>query len=79
MRLSATIGVHEVKAQLSPLVGADKTDTAVVAATRRQALPRERLDREQAARLLDDLGHQDGVVGMAARFIRPRVLALFGS
>jgi hypothetical protein len=78
VRLVGTIGLHEVKAQLAPLLGADKTDSALGAAVRRQALPRERLDREQAVRLLDDLGHQDGVVGMAARFVRPRVLALFG-
>jgi hypothetical protein len=77
VRLVGTIGLHEVKVQLAPLLGADKTDSALDAAVRRQALPRERLDREQAIRLLDDLGHQDGVVGMAARFVRPRVLALF--
>jgi hypothetical protein len=78
VRLVGTIGLHEVKAQLGPLLGADKTDAAIDAAVRRQGLPRERLDREQTVRLLDDLGHQDGVVGMAARFVRPRVLALFG-
>jgi hypothetical protein len=79
VRLVGTIGLHEVKSQLAPLLGADKADSALGDAVRRQALPRERLDREQAARLLDDLGHQDGVVGMAARFVRPRVLALFAS
>jgi hypothetical protein len=67
-----------VKAQLAPLLGPDKTDSALGAAVRRQGLPRERLDREQTVRLFDDLGHQDGVIGMAARFVRPRVLALFG-
>ncbi len=78
VRLVATIGMHEIKAQLAPLLGGDKTESVLAAAVRRQALPRERLDREQTVRLLDDLGHQDGVVGMTARFVRPRVLALFG-
>jgi hypothetical protein len=76
--LAATIGVHEVLAQLSPLLGADKAEAAVQASLRRHALPRDRLDAEQVTRLLDDLGHQDGVVGMAARFARSRVLARFG-
>ncbi len=78
VRLSATIGVHEVLTQLAPLLGADKADASVQAALRRLGLPRERLDIEQAMRLLDDLGHQDGVVGMAARFARGRVMARFG-
>jgi hypothetical protein len=77
-RLAATIGVHEVLGQLSPLLGADKAEAAVQASLRRHALPRERLDAEQVTRLLDDLGHQDGVVGMAARFAKSRVLARFG-
>jgi hypothetical protein len=76
--LAATIGVHEVLGQLSPLLGADKAEAAVQASLRRHALPRERLDSEQVTRLLDDLGHQDGVVGMAARFARGRVLGRFG-
>jgi hypothetical protein len=75
--LVATIGVHEVAAQLTPLLGADKTEAALHASMRRLGLPRERLDREQAIRLLDDLGHQDGVVGMTVRFVRGRVLARF--
>jgi len=76
--LATTIGVHEVVAQLTPLLGADKTEAAVQAGLRRLGLPRERLDREQAGRLLDDLGHQDGVVGMTVRFARGRVLGRFG-
>jgi hypothetical protein len=78
VRLVATIGVHEVLAQLAPLLGADKAEAAVQAASRRLNLPRERLDAEQVSRLLDELGHQDGVVGMAARFTRGRVMARFG-
>ena len=76
--LVTTIGVHEVTAQLAPLLGGAKTEAALTAALRRLGLPRDRLDREQVGRLLDDLGHQDGVVGMTVRFARGRVLARFG-
>lgn len=78
VRLAATIGVHEVVAQLAPLMGADKASAAVQAALLYLGLPRERLDPEQTSRLLDELGHQDGVVGMTARFARGRVMARFG-
>jgi hypothetical protein len=76
--LVTTIGLHEVASQLAPMLGADKTETALQASMRRLGLVKARLDREQATRLLDDLGHQDGVVGMTARFARARVLARFG-
>jgi hypothetical protein len=76
--LVTTIGLHEITAQLAPLLGAAKTESVLNTAVRRLGLPRERLDREQAGRLLDDLGHQDGVVGMTVRFARGRVMARFG-
>ncbi len=76
--LVATLGLHEVSAQLAPLLGADKTEAALQASMRRLGLP-HRLDREQAIRLLDDLGHQDGVVGMTVRFVLGRVLARFSA
>jgi hypothetical protein len=79
VRLAATIGVHEVIGQIAPLLGADWAEAAVQASQRKLALPRERLDHEQAVRLLDDLGHQDGLVGMTARFVRARVLARFAT
>ncbi len=75
--LVTTLGLHEITAQLAPLLGPDKTEAAVQASLRRLGLPRERFDREQAIRLLDDLGHQAGVVGMTVRFVRARVLARF--
>lgn len=76
--LVMTIGTHEVVAQLGPLLGLDKAEAAVSAAQRKLGLPRERLDREQVGRLLDELGHQDGPVGMTVRFARGRVMARFG-
>jgi len=75
--LVTTIGLHEITAQLAPLLGADKADAALQASLRRLGLPRDRFDHEQTVRLLDDLGHQDGVVGMTVRFVRGRVLARF--
>jgi hypothetical protein len=77
VRLAATIGVHEVISQLAPLLGADRAEAAVHASMRKLGLPKERLDHEQAVRLLDDLGHQDGLVGMTVRFARTRVLSRF--
>lgn len=76
--LVMTIGVHEVVAQLGPLLGFDKTEAAISATQRKLGLPRERLDREQVVRLLDELGHQDGPVGMTVRFARGRVMSRFG-
>jgi hypothetical protein len=63
--LTTTVGVHEVMAQLAPLLGVAKTESVVTAALRRLGLPKDRLDRDQVGRLLDDLGHQDGVVVQA--------------
>jgi len=77
--LVTTIGLHEISAQLAPLLGADKAEAALQASLRRLSLPRDRFDQEQTVRLLDDLGHQDGVVGMTVRFVRGRILARFGT
>jgi hypothetical protein len=78
-RLAATVGVHEVVAQLAVLLGQDRTETIVLATLKRLGLPRERLDREQATRLLDELGRQEGHLGSSARFVKPRVLGRFGA
>lgn len=77
-RLAATIGVHEVVAQLASLMGHDKAERAVVAGLRLLALPRERLEHDQLARLLDDLCRQEGHTGSSARFVKPRILAKLG-
>lgn len=79
VRLAATVGVHEVIALLAPLMGADKAELAVYACLKRLGLPRERLDREQSARLCDELCRQEGHTGITARFVRPRMLAWFGA
>lgn len=76
--LAATLGVHEVIGQLAPLMGVDKAEIAVHSCLKRLGLPRERLDREQAARLCDELCRQEGHTGITARFVRPRVMAKFG-
>lgn len=77
-RLAATVGVHEVVGELAPLMGVDKAELAVQSGLKRLGLPRERLDRDQANRLCDELCRQEGHVGITARFVRPRVLAKFG-
>jgi hypothetical protein len=77
--LAATLGVHEVIGQLAPLMGADKAELAVHGCLKRLGLPRERLDREQAARLWDELCRQEGHTGITARFVRPRVMAKPGT
>ena len=53
-------------------------DAAVVASLKRLDLPRERLDREQTTRLLDDLGRQEGLAGMTVRFVRAKIVARLG-
>ena len=76
--LAATVGVHEVVASLSALMGQDKGEPAVLGALKRLGLPRERLDRDQTTYLLDDLSRQEGHVGTTARFVRARIMAKFG-
>lgn len=75
--LVATVGVHEMIAQLAALMGEDKGEAVVLAALKRLGLPRDRLDREETTRLLDDLCRQEGHVGTTARFVRARVMAKF--
>ena len=77
-RLAATLAVHEIVAQLAVMMGQDKAESTVIAALKRLDLPRERLDREQAMRLLDDLGRQEGLVGVTVRFARGKILTRFG-
>lgn len=75
--LVTTLSVHEIVAQLAPMLGLDKTEAAIHTCVTRLGLPRDRLDHEQVERLLDDLARQEGLVGMTARFARGRVMARF--
>lgn len=77
--LAGTLGVHEVVSSFASLMGQDKGEPAVLGAIKRLGLPRERLDREQAMYLLDDLCRQEGHVGTTARFVKPRIMAKFSS
>ncbi|APR75315.1 Hypothetical protein A7982_00661 [Minicystis rosea] len=77
-RLAGTVGVHEVVTQLAALMGQDKGEAAVLASLKRLGFPRERLEREQLVRLLDDLCRQEGHTGTTARFVKPRILAKLG-
>lgn len=77
-RLATTVGVHEVIASISVVLGQDKGEPAVLGAIKRLGLPRERLDREQTTQLLDDLSRQEGHVGATTRFVRARIMAKFG-
>jgi hypothetical protein len=77
-RLAATLPVHELVAQLATMMGTEKSEATVLAGLKRLDLPRERLDREQVGRLLDDLGRQEGLVGITVRFVRPKIVARFG-
>jgi len=77
--LVATVGVHEVVAQLAALMGDDKGEAVVQAAIKRLGLPKDRFDREETTRLFDDLGRQEGHVGSTARFVCPRVMAKFAT
>jgi hypothetical protein len=77
-RLAQTMAVHELVAQLAPLLGDDRSASVVEGLLKRLGLPRERLDRAELTRLLDELARQGGHLGSTGRFVRPRILAKLG-
>ena len=49
-----------------------------VQSCRRLGLPEDRLDRDQAGALFEDLAQQAGLVGVTARFAKARLILAFG-
>jgi hypothetical protein len=64
---------------LAHTLGLEKAEEALQASARRLALPPDKLDREQAARVFDDLSQKDGLVGIAARFAKAHMLLKFNA
>lgn len=73
-----TISLDEVAGLLAHTVGLEKSREAVRASAKRAGIWDERVDREQASRLFDDLARQDGIVGITARFGKARLILRFG-
>jgi hypothetical protein len=64
---------------LAHTLGLEKAEEAIQASARRLSLPPDKLDREQAARVFDDLSQKDGLVGIAARFAKAHMLLKFNA
>src|SRR4051794_6438077 len=73
-----TLATREIVSRLANTVGMEKSREAVAESMRRLGLTAPQLDRDQAAALLDDLAHDDGLVGLTARFAKARLLVKLG-
>ena len=62
---------------LAQTIGLEKAEATLVETAQRMGLPVDRLDRDQAARLLEDLSQREGLVGISARFAKARMLLKF--
>lgn len=74
----ATLSLRELVPLLAHAVGQEKSHEAILAGVRRLGLPEDRLDREQAGALFEDLAAQGGLVSITARFAKARLILLFG-
>jgi hypothetical protein len=74
----STLALRELVPLLSHAVGQEKAHDAILAGVRRLSLPEDRLGRDQAALLFEDLAQQGGLVGVTARFAKARLILLFG-
>lgn len=69
-----TLSRSEVTSLLAPALGEEKSEEAVSEALRKHGLPRDALSITQALAVLGELSLADGLVGVAARFAKARVL-----
>jgi hypothetical protein len=74
----STLSLREIVPMLSHAVGQEKGHEAILAGVRRLGLPEDRLDRDQAGFLFEDLAAQGGLVGITARFAKARLILAFG-
>jgi hypothetical protein len=74
----ATLSLREIVPLLAHAVGQEKSHEAILAGVRRLGLPEDRLDREQAGALFEDMAQQGGLVGVTARFAKARLILAFG-
>jgi hypothetical protein len=74
-----TVTADEIALLLSGAMGTEKAQEVVLAATRRLGIRPERIDKEQAMTLLDQLAVEPGVVGLCARFTKARLILRFAA
>ncbi len=72
---SGPLGIHELVAFFTSSVGDEKAREAVGAALSRLHLAHKNdLDRAESLRVLDEIAAAPGIVGVAARFAKARIL-----
>lgn len=69
------VSIPELVAFFSPSVGEEKAQETVHATlVKHQLAGKAKLDRHEALGVLDSLALEDGIVGVAARFAKARIL-----
>jgi hypothetical protein len=63
----------ELEALLSPALGPEKARSSIEGVARRCNLDEESFSREDALFVLDELSKEEGIVGVVAKFARPRL------
>jgi len=67
---------EELSALLAPTVGQERSDEVVHEALRRMGYPLERFSHQQGLEVLEALTREEGLVGVAARFAKARLIML---
>jgi hypothetical protein len=75
----ATVSAEEIASLLASAMGTEKAMEVVLGAARRLAITPERIDKERAMALLDQLAGQPGIVGLSARFTKARLILRFAA
>lgn len=73
------LDVRDIVELFSSVMGRDKGEVVVSAATRKLGLPGDRLDKAQALALVDHLASEPGAVGLCARFAKARLILRFAA
>jgi hypothetical protein len=76
---SPVLSARTLAELLAHTLGLEKAEEAIQASARRLSLSPDKLDREQAVRVFDDLSQKDGLVGIAARFAKAHVLLKYNA
>ena len=75
--MRATVTRHALAHLLAPSLGEEKGDELVAATARRLSFGVEAFEKAQALAIFDALSEMPGIVGVAARFSKARVVLLF--
>jgi hypothetical protein len=74
-----TVTAHEIASLLAVALGAEKALELVLGAARRLGIAPERIDKQHAMALLDQLAGEPGVIGLCARFTKARLILRFAA